>query len=103
MGCLISKTVNNSGNIEVLDYSSQEENYEYLRPRGQIIVQIDEKFKVPVIILDFDECVTKSVRLWPYKFVQKNQFLNLERTHLSSPVTSSGTNSGYSSGYDTVF
>ena len=98
MGCLISKTVNNSANIEVLDYSSQEENHEYLRPRGQIVVQIDEKFKVPVIILDFDECVTKSARLWPYKSVQKNQFLNLERTPLSSPVTPSGTNSGYSSG-----
>ena len=103
MGCLISKIVNNSANIEVLDYTPQDENCKYLRPRCQIIIQTDEKFKVLVIILDFDECVTKSVRLWPYKSVQKNQFLNLERTPLSSPVTSSGTNSGYSSGYDTVF
>ena len=103
MGCLISKIINNLANIEILDYTIQDEDYKYLRPRGQIIVQIDENFKVPVIILDFDECVTKSVCLWPYKSVQKNQFLNLERTPSSSPVTSSGTNSGYSPGYDNVF
>ena len=59
MGCLCSIIVNDSTNIDVLDYTPNDAGYEYLRPRGQIIVQIDEKFKVPVIILDFDECVTK--------------------------------------------
>lgn len=54
----------------------------YLGPRGGgggIIVHIDEKHKVSVITLDFDECVTKFVRLWPYNSVQKNKFLDLER------------------------
>ena len=99
----ISRIVNDSTNIDVLDYTPKDANYEYLRPRGQIIVQIDEKFKVPVVILDFDECVTKFVRLWTHNPVQKNQLLDVERTPLSSPTMSSGTSSGYKSGYDTVF
>ena len=103
MGCLCSRIVNDPTNIDVLDYTPKDADYEYLRPRGQIIVQIDEKFKVPVIILDFDECVTKFFCLWPHNPVQKNQFLDLERTPLSSPTMSSGTNSGYGSGYNTVF
>ena len=99
----ISRIVNDSTNIDVLDYTPKDANYEYLRPRGQIIVQIDEKFKVPVVILDFDECVTKFVRLWTHNPVQRNQLLDVERTPLSSPTMSSGTSSGYKSGYDTVF
>ena len=103
MGCLCSRIVNDSTNIDVLDYTPKDANYEYLRPRGQIIVQIDEKFKVPVVILDFDECVTKFVRLWTHNPVQRIQLLDVERTPLSSPTMSSGTSSGYKSGYDTVF
>ena len=30
--------------IDVLDYTPKDANYEYLRLRGQIIVQIDKKF-----------------------------------------------------------
>ena len=63
MGCLCSRIVNDSRNIDVLKCTPKDANYEYLRLNGQIIVQIDEKFKVPVVILDFDECVTKFVRL----------------------------------------
>ena len=103
MGCLYSRIVNDSINIDVLDYTPKDTNYDYLRPRGKIIAQIDEKFKVPVLILDFDECATKYVRLWPHDPVQRNHFLDLERTPLSSPTMSSGTNSGYGSGYDAVF
>ena len=74
MGCLLSKIVNNSLNIDVLDDTPKDESFEYLRPRGQIIVQTDEKYKVSVVTLDFDECVTKFVCLWPNNFVQKNHF-----------------------------
>ena len=101
MGSLCTKFVNNSANIDVLDYTPKDDSYEYLRPRGQIIVQIDEKYKVPVVILDFNECVTKFIRLWPYGSVQRNEFLDLEKTPLSSPNMPSS--SGYSSSYDTVF
>ena len=44
MGCLCSRIVNDSMNIDVLDYTPKDANYEYLRLRGQIIVQIDKKF-----------------------------------------------------------
>ena len=103
MGCLYSRIVNDLINIDVLDYTPKDTNYDYLRPMAQIIVQIDEKFKVPVLILDFDVCETKYVRLWPHDPVQRNHFLDLERAPLSSPTMSSGTNSLYGSGYDTVF
>ena len=43
MGCLCSRIVNDSKNIDVLDYTPKYANYEYVTPRGQIIVQIDEK------------------------------------------------------------
>lgn len=91
--------------IGVLDYTPQDENYEYLGPRegGGIIVHIDEKHKVSVITLDFDECVTKFVRLWPYNSVQKNKFLDLERAPLSSPNMSTATNCGYSSDCNIIF
>ena len=101
MGCLHSKIVNDSANIDVLDYAPKDTNYKYLRLRGQIIIQIDKKFKVTVVVLDFDECVTKFVRLWPYNPVQKNQFLDLGRTPLSSPTMSS--DSGHGSGYNIYF
>ena len=90
--------------IGVLDYTPQDENYEYLGPRGGgIIVHIDEKHKVSVITLDFDECVTKFVCLWPYNSVQKNKFLDLERAPLSSPNMSTATNCGYSSDCNIIF
>ena len=50
MGCLYSRFVNDLTNIDVLDYTPKYANYNYLKPRGQNIVQIDKKFKVPVLI-----------------------------------------------------
>ena len=102
MGCLCSRILTDSKNIDMSDFTPKHASFEYLSPRGQIIVQIDEKYKLSVLILDFDECVRKSVRLWPQNSVQRNQFIDLERTLLNSPSLSS-SNSGYSSGYDTVF
>ena len=100
MGCLFGKIMDKSA-IDVLDYTPQGSQYDYLRPRGRIIVQIDEKFKVPVLILDFEECTTKFFRLWPYNFLQRNRFLNLERTPLSTPSPSELSECG--SDFDTVF
>ena len=102
MACCLSKIMSSSI-IDVLDYTPKDSSFEYLRPRGQIIVQIDEKVKVPVLILDFENCPTKFVCLWPHNPVQKNQFLDLDRTLLSSPEVFSSNDSGYGSGYDTVF
>ena len=49
MGCLCSKIIDkpiiDKSTIDILDFTKGS-GYEYLMPRGQIIVQIDEKFKV---------------------------------------------------------
>ena len=102
MGCIYSRIVKDATNIEVLDYTLQEAEYDYLRLRGTIIVETDEKFKVPVIRLEFDGWTPNFVRIWLESSVQRNEFLILERTPLPS-LTTSYTSSGYSSGYDTVF
>ena len=77
MGCLCSRILTDSKNIDISDFTPKHASFEYLSPRGQIIVQIDEKYKLSVLILDFDECVRKSVRLWPQNSVQRNQFIDL--------------------------
>ena len=100
LGNLCSNIVNISG-IDVLDYTPKDDSYEYLWPRGQIIVQIDEKYKVRVLDLDFDGYVPKYVRLWPQSPLQQNQFLYLERTLLSSPE-GSVVSENFDSGYNTV-
>ena len=102
MDNLRTKTVNSSSDIDVLDYTPKDDNYEYLRLRDEAIVQIDEKYKIPALILDFDECVPKHVRLWPQSPAQRNQFLYLQRTLLSSPEGSFASENS-DSGFDTVF
>lgn len=102
MGCLCSKIIDkptiDKSTIDILDFTKGS-GYEYLMPRGQIIVQIDEKFKVPVLILDFGKCTPKYVRLWPDESLQKIEFLNFDRAPSPTPFE----NSERDSGYDTVF
>ena len=100
MGCIYSRIVNDSSNIEILDFTPQDSEYDYVRPVGTITVTFDEKFKVPVIHLDFDGWISNSVCLLWENSVQRDKFLILEITPLNSPTTS---NSAYSSGFDTVF
>lgn len=100
MGCIYSRIVNDSSNIEILDFTPQDSEYDYARPVGTITVTFDEKFKVPVIHLDFDGWISNSVCLLWENSVQRDKFLILEITPLNSPTTS---NSAYSSGFDTVF
>ena len=76
MACCLSKIMSSSI-IDVLDYTPKDSSFEYLRPRGQIIVQIDEKVKVPVLILDFENCPTKFVYLWPHNPVEKKSVFGL--------------------------
>ena len=100
MGCIYSRIVNDSSNIEILHFTPQDSEYDYVRPVGTITVTFDEKFKVPVIHLDFDGWISNSVCLLWENSVQRDKFLILEITPLNSPTTS---NSAYSSGFDTVF
>ena len=99
MGNLCTKIVNSS-DIDVLDYTPKDDSFHYLRPRGQIIVQIDEKYKIPVLILDCDGYIPKYVRLWPQYPFHRNPFF-LERTPLSSPE-GSVVSENFDSDFDTV-
>ena len=43
MGYIFWKIIKDVSNIEVLDYTTLKAEYDYLRPRGNIIVDIDQK------------------------------------------------------------
>ena len=87
-------------NIELLDYTPPEAEYDYLRPRGTILIETYEKWKVPIIRFYFDGWSENAIRLWPQNNTQREQFLVLQRTSLPSPIPSS---KGYVSGYDNAF
>ena len=50
----IVKSKNDELLIDVLDFTKGS-GYKHLRPRGQIVVQTDEKLKMLVVVLDFNE------------------------------------------------
>ena len=83
MGCIFSKIRKDVSNIDVFDYAPLE--YDYLRPRGTIIIDMDVEWNIPVILIDFDGWSQNAVRLWPQNSTQRENFLILERTPLSSP------------------
>ena len=90
-----------SSSFEVLDYSPPGTEYNYLKPRETITIEMDSKCTLPIIHFSFDGWLPNSVRLWPENSIQREKFLILERTPLSSPNVSS-TSSDYESGYDIV-
>lgn len=98
MGCCLSVIAKTSSNIETLDSTSSSSEYDLLRPKGTITVDINNKWNIPVIDINFDGLYKSTIRLWPNNNAQRENFLLLERTPLPSPdVSSLG-----SSGYDTV-
>lgn len=99
MGCCLSKIKKNVWNIEILDYTPHGSEYDYLRPQRTITVNINKKWNIPVIDINFDGWYEHSIRLWPKHNVQRENFLFSERTPLPFPSVSS-LDSG---GYDTVF
>ena len=64
MGCIFSKIRKDVSNIEVLDYTPPGAEYDYLRPRGTIIIDMDDKWNIPVVLIDFDGWSQNAVRLW---------------------------------------
>ena len=91
-----------SSNFETLDYALP--GTEYIRSRGSIIIEMDNQWSLPVILFDFDGWIHNSVHLWPENSTprerQREQFLLLERTPLSSPTANTTT---IDSGYHTIF
>ena len=102
MGFIFSKTINDVSNIEISDYTPQGPEYNYLRPTGIITVEMDKKWKVPVIHFDLDGWSPTFIRLWPENNPQREYFLILPRTPLPTPSSSSSSEYG-DSGFNTVF
>ena len=102
MGCIFSKIINDVSNIEILDYTPQGPEYDYLRPTGIITVEMDEKWKVPVIHFGLDGWSPTFIRLWPENNPQRENFLILLGTPLPTPSSSSSSEYGDSC-FDTVF
>ena len=65
MGCIFSKIRKDVSNIEVLDYTTPGAEYDYLRPIGTIITDMDDKWNIPVVLIDFDGWSQNTVHLWP--------------------------------------
>ena len=101
MSFIFSKIIKDISNIEVLDYKPSGAEYDFLRPRGSITIDMDDKWNTPVILINFDGWCQNAVHLWSQNNTQGENFLILERTPLSTPSVSSISID--SSSYDTVF
>ena len=96
MGCCFSS---NEPSIKIFDQIPAGKLFNYLRPEGTIIFSIDRKYNVPLIDIQFDGWYENSACLWTKHNRQRENFLVLERTPLSTPSISSLSDSGV----DTVF
>ena len=67
MGCCFSC---NEPRIKIIDETPEEENFDYLRPKGSITYAIDRTYNIPLIKLYFDGWFESSVRLWPKKKIK---------------------------------
>lgn len=88
-------------NIEVLDFTPSGQEYDYFRPKWTITIEMDQRYNVPVLNIDFDGWYHNAVHLWPENNAQHESFLVLEINPLSSGNVSSLDTAD--SGYDTVF
>ena len=63
MSFIFSKIIEDVSNIEVLDYKPSGTEYDYLRPRGTITIDMDDKWNTPVILINFDGWCQNAVFL----------------------------------------
>ena len=54
MSFIFSKIIKDISNIEVLDYKPSGAEYDFLRPRGSITIDMDDKWNTPVILINFE-------------------------------------------------
>ena len=78
MGCCFSKKKKKI-KIKVVDNICQDEAFNYLQPKGRLILRMDSVYNIPKIYILFDDWNTNSVRLWPKTKKASEHFLNVER------------------------
>ena len=62
MGCCFSK---HKMEIEIIDTISKDPEFDYLRPKGRLILKMNSVYDVPKIDILFDDWYSNSIRLWP--------------------------------------
>ena len=73
MGCIFSKMINDVSNIEVLDYTPPGTEYDYLRSRGTIIIEIDKNGKFPSFVSTLIDGL-KMPFVFGLKMIHKEKF-----------------------------
>ena len=61
MGSCLSKKIR----IKIIDKIKERPKFDYLRPKWEIVLSIDQRYNVPAFYINFDVWYTNSVRLWP--------------------------------------
>ena len=85
--------------MEIIDKTPPGEEFDYLRPRGKLLYNIDSVYDAPKIDIIFDDWYVNSVHLWPKDEKVRQHFLMFERTPPVSPQISFSDKSSV----DTVF
>ena len=86
MGCCFSK---HKMEIEIIDTISKDPEFDYLRPKGRLILKMNSVSDVPKIDILFDDWYSNSIRLWPKTNKACKHFLRIERTPPCCPLTDS--------------
>ena len=71
MGCCFSKR---KMEIEIIDTISKDPEFDYLRPKGRLILKMDCVYDVSNIDIIFNDWYSNSVRFWPKTDKAHNHF-----------------------------
>ena len=83
MGCCFSK---NKLKTKIVDTIDEGHEFDYLRPKGRLILKMDSIYNVPKIDVFFDDWYASSVRLWPKTKIGRKHILRIDRTPPNSPL-----------------
>ena len=84
MGCCFSKQ---RMRVKIIDTISKDPKFDYVRPKGRLILKMDSVYDVPQIDILFDDWYSNSVRFWPKTDKGCKYFLRIEGTPPCSPST----------------
>ena len=73
--------------IKIRDITPKEKSFDYLKPRGEIVIRKDEDFDIPVFEIRAEGWYSATVHLWP-KSKSENECLTPRVSYVSA-------NSGY--------
>ena len=87
---------------EIIDTISKDPEFDYLRPKGQLILKLGNVHDVPKIDIFFNDWYSNSIRLWSETDKAFKHFLRIDRAPPCSPLTDSDSGGGKHS-LDTIY